>query len=190
MRRLGPPVADVQGRDGLRKHFPDELLGEAAVALTAGLDRSLQVAAVAVLHDDVDICGGLVDESPVVLDDVLVLQPAEDVDLRDDLLLLLLVHLAVVQLLPDEGLAVADAPDLLHAAEAALAYVRNDLVLLLILLIIYLPRRSHRGCLLASNAALLRLLSDYSPLRGGRILMVPHFIPRTGFLVHLRKFFI
>ena len=73
-------------------------------ALLGGRDERREVAALAVLHDDVE--GGVraVDDAVVVVDDVPVLQLAQQVHLRDEHLLLRLRHRSVVQLLPDDNL--------------------------------------------------------------------------------------
>ena len=84
------------------------------------------------LHDDVDVCFLAVNYPTVVSHYIVVTESTQNVDLANYLLLLLLVHDAVVELLPDEHLSVGHAADLLHFAKAALADVRNYLVLLVV----------------------------------------------------------
>ena len=116
---LPATVARLERGQDLRKVLPDALLvNERARALRA-LDQVPQVAALAVLYDDVQLGGLLVDDAVVVAEDVRVAQLAEDVDLADDELLLLVGHLPVVELLPHHDLPVRDALDLVHGAEGA-----------------------------------------------------------------------
>ena len=69
--------------------------------LPAPPDELLEVATIAVLHDDENLCLLLVNDSIVVLDDVGVTQFAQNVYFRNYLLLLLLAHYTVIQLLPN-----------------------------------------------------------------------------------------
>ena len=62
----------------------------------AALDHLLQIAFLTVLHDDVELEVALVNATIVVANDVRVLQVSQDIDLRNDLLFLFIVHLAIV----------------------------------------------------------------------------------------------
>lgn len=93
---LRSAVAMVQRRYSLRKHFPDEVLADRVLSLAASSDQLLQVASIAVFHNDVYFCSLFVNDAVKVFDNVGVAELPEYVDLRDYLLFLLLTHDAVV----------------------------------------------------------------------------------------------
>jgi len=70
----------------------------------APLDNRSKITTLAVLHDDEDLGGVLVNDAVIVADDVLVTKLTEDINLRDQLDLLLLAHATVVDLLPGQNL--------------------------------------------------------------------------------------
>lgn len=74
--------------------------GRSAPVPGAARDEAGQVAAVAVLHHDVEGGAAPVDDAVVVADDVGVSQLAEQIYLRNEHLLLRLRHGAVVEFLP------------------------------------------------------------------------------------------
>ena len=114
-----PSVAERERTGNLCEHFPDEVFTDVFLRRDTLLDDFRQIPALTVLHNDVDSEIPLVDAPVIVADDVGVVEVSQDVDLRDDLLLLFLTHLAIVQLLPDQNPAVTDAFDLAHVAERA-----------------------------------------------------------------------
>ena len=114
-------MADVERLRDLRKDLPDKLLVEQPLFCDFLLDERGQVAARAMLHDDVDAAALAVDHAVVVSHDVLVNQVAENVHLCDQLLLFLLPHLAVTKLFPDQSLPVSQSSHATHLAERALA---------------------------------------------------------------------
>jgi hypothetical protein len=82
-----------------------------------------------VLHDYIDFEVGLVDVAVIVAHDVLMLQVSEDVDFCYYLLLLLLIHLAVVQLFGDHDAAICLPLDFSDSAETTFSNVFNFFVL-------------------------------------------------------------
>jgi hypothetical protein len=93
---LGTSVAEVESGDDLGENFPNELLLDVFFVAEAAFDNLLEVATLAMLHNYVDFEVSLVDAAVVKADDVRVLKVTQDVYLRDDLLLLFVVHFAVV----------------------------------------------------------------------------------------------
>lgn len=99
--RICSAMAVVQGGDRLGQHFPDKVFANLILRLSTSSDKLLKIAAVAVLHDDVDFGSLLINYSIVVLDNVRVTKFAKDVYLRNNLLLLLFAHHTVVELFPN-----------------------------------------------------------------------------------------
>ena len=114
-----PPVAVIQRRYRLAQYLPYKVLPNRVVRLAAPPNELLEVAAVAVLHDDVDFGSLLVDDAVVVLDDVVVGEFTQYIHLRHNLLLLLLAHDPIVQLLPHKYFLVADSAHFLDFAEGS-----------------------------------------------------------------------
>ena len=81
-RRFSPPVTEVKRIDELAEDLPYELFadGLATAALLALLDHLLEVALLAVLHDNVDFEIFLVDAPVVIPHYVGVVQVSENVD--------------------------------------------------------------------------------------------------------------
>ena len=114
---LVSPVAVKQPKGDLRQYLPYHILSYLILLLPAALDYLGEVPLLAVFHDDVDLGILLVDYSVIVSDYVRVIKLSEYVDLGDQLLLLLLAHLAIVQLLPHHDAAIGLTPDLAHLPE-------------------------------------------------------------------------
>jgi hypothetical protein len=89
-------VAIVEPTYNLRECLPNELFVNLLLILKAPFYYFLQITILAVLHDDVDRLGLLVNESIMILDDVFVLQIAQNVHFRNNLRLFLVVHARVV----------------------------------------------------------------------------------------------
>ena len=89
------------------------------IRLNTPLDDSLKIPARTILHDNVNSGAALVHDAIMVLDDVRMLQLAQDIDLRYDLLLLFLIHLAIIELLPYKYLAITDPLNFTHKPEAS-----------------------------------------------------------------------
>lgn len=100
------PVTLVQRQNNLCKNAPNLILAyELAISrLAILLDKLSQVAALAVLHHQVNARVLLVNEFVVTPHDILVLELAQNVNFVDQLLLFFIVHTAVVCLLPDHFL--------------------------------------------------------------------------------------
>ena len=113
-----PSVAMVQCRNSLCEHFPNEVLADVVLGLSAPPDELLEVAAIAVLHYDEDLGSLLVYYSIVILHYVRVAQLAQNIDFRNNLLFFLFTHDSVIELLPNEHFAVRNSPHFLHFAEA------------------------------------------------------------------------
>jgi hypothetical protein len=109
-------MAFLQRRGHFRENFPDELLVRPGALAQVIPNDARHVPATAVLHHDVDLLRLAVDDAVVVANDVLVRQLAQDVDFAHQLFLLLRVHCAVVQFLPNQHFAILDAHDLVHFA--------------------------------------------------------------------------
>ena len=107
-------VAKMKSGDHLSEDFPDELLLDVIVSLCAALDNLLEISTLAVFHYYVNLEFLLHNIPLIVPDNARVLQLTQDVDLRDNLLLLLLIHLAIVELLPDQDSAIALPSNLAH----------------------------------------------------------------------------
>jgi hypothetical protein len=111
-------VTKVEPANNLGEDLPDEFLANVVIGLNTSFDDSLQISSRTVLHDNVNFGVLLVHDAVVVLHNVRVLQLAQDVDLQDDLLLLLVVHFAVVEFLPYENLSIAHSLHFTHESEA------------------------------------------------------------------------
>ena len=81
-RRRRPRAARARARARGRGPVQDLRLGEELAALARGLDLAAEVAAVAVLHDDAERVLVLAEERVVVADDVRMVQPPQELDLR------------------------------------------------------------------------------------------------------------
>jgi hypothetical protein len=108
---------------------PDEILAEIGLLGLADLDHFGYVSTLTELHDDKDLALGFVYDPIVVLDDGWVPQFPKDIDFTDQHLLLLIRHLAVVKLFPDQDPSVALPLDLGDGAKGALADVAYAIVL-------------------------------------------------------------
>lgn len=73
-------VALHQSRDHLCEYLPDDLLGDVVLGPATLLDHASHIPTRAVLHDDVDSGLFAIHDAVVVLDDVGVVQFAQDVD--------------------------------------------------------------------------------------------------------------
>lgn len=107
----------IQRRDCLTEHLPNKVLPDGVVSLAAAPDELLEVAAIAVLHNDVYFGSLFVDDAVVVLDDVVVGQLPQDVHLGYYLLLLLFAHDPVIKFFPDENFVIAQSLYFLDFAE-------------------------------------------------------------------------
>lgn len=118
-------VALEKGKGQLRKELPGQLFRDeiswtrlfalCSCLLQEGfvtLDQGREVTASTVLHDDVELSLLFVDDSVVVPCDVGVFELTENVNLRNQLLLLFLCHLTIVKLFPDKNPAIRNPPDL------------------------------------------------------------------------------
>ena len=76
--------------------LPNKILNHVLLSLDAPLNYLLQVASVAILHDNVNFQVALIDAAFVKAHYIWVLKVAQDVYLRDDLLLLFVVHFSIV----------------------------------------------------------------------------------------------
>lgn len=72
----------LQREHNLHEIVPDRVLGDGDAVLLRLLDDRRQVAAAAVLHEDVEDAGVAVDVAVVVADDVFVVEVFEDVSGR------------------------------------------------------------------------------------------------------------
>lgn len=100
-----------QSKSDLHQYLPDEVLIDAlALLLTLG-DKLGQVAALAVLHHDVERCLLFVNDLVEAPNDIFVLELPQNVDLIDELMDLFLSELSVVDLLPDHLLACGQVLD-------------------------------------------------------------------------------
>lgn len=100
----------MQPTYNLRENLPNKFLRYLLILLDTVLNYLLQITAATVLHNYVDDRIFLDDEVLMVLHDVLVLQLAQNIDFRYDLLFFLLIHLAVVHFFPHHDLTVALSP--------------------------------------------------------------------------------
>ena len=106
-RCLIASMAKVKTGGDLSEHLPNEFLLDMLLCLQTALDNLTEVSTLTILHHYVEFQTSLVDASIVKLNNVRVLQISQYVDLGYYLLLLFLVHLAVVELFPDENTSVA-----------------------------------------------------------------------------------
>ena len=89
-------MAFLQGESHLQENLPDDLLVDAALLTAALLNVCREVTAGAVLHHDEDLGLLFVYYSIIVPDNVWMVQFSKNIDLRDELLLLFLIHLSIV----------------------------------------------------------------------------------------------
>lgn len=129
-RGFRSPVAVVQGTHCLREHFPNEVLANVFLRFAASSYELLQVAPIAVFHDDEDLRLLLIDQPVEVLHDVRVAELPQDVHLRHDLLLLLLAHDAIVQLLPYQNFPITNALYLLDLSKTTYLTIIKGLELI------------------------------------------------------------
>lgn len=90
----------------LRENLPNKVFAKLFLVFDTASHDLLQIPSCTVLHDDVDHLVFLVDKAVVILDNVFVLQFAQNIDFCHNLRLFLLVHLPVVHFLPNKDLAV------------------------------------------------------------------------------------
>ena len=76
--------------------LPNKILNHVLLSLDAPLNYLLQVASVAILHDNVNFQVAFIDAAFVKAHYIRVLKVAQDVYLRDNLLLLFVVHFSIV----------------------------------------------------------------------------------------------
>jgi len=97
-------MALVKSQYHLRENAPYEVFSDEIRffrGLAALLNEFAQIAALAVLHDQVYRCILFVYELVKAPHNILVLKFAQDIDLVDQLLLFLFIHAPVVRLLPN-----------------------------------------------------------------------------------------
>ena len=97
-------MALVKSQYHLRENAPYEVFSDEIRffrGLAALLNEFAQIAALAVLHDQVYRCIFFVHELVKAPHNIFVLKFAQDINLVDQLLLFLFVHTAVVRLLPN-----------------------------------------------------------------------------------------
>ena len=123
-------MAGVKRRGDLSDDLPNFVLRDVLLVPFELLDELSHVPALAVLHYDEDLGLLLINNAIVVPDNVRVVELPQDVDLRDQLLLLFLIHLAIVELLPNKYAPVCLPLDLADDPEAALADVSQLVVVL------------------------------------------------------------
>ena len=112
-------MAKIQSRHYLGEDSPDDLLLDEFFVADASLDDLLEVTLFAVLHYDVQLEILLVDATIVIANDVWVLQIAQDVDFRNNLLFFLVAHLAVVEFFLNEHTAVGHSAHLADTAKTS-----------------------------------------------------------------------
>ena len=112
-------MAEIESTNDLRKNFPNEFFTNVIVSLDAAFDYFLQVTTLTILHNYVDLKIWLVYNSVIIAHDVGVLQFPQNIDLRDNLLFFLFIHLAVVQFLPDKHFSIRLSFYLADNAKAA-----------------------------------------------------------------------
>jgi hypothetical protein len=125
-----PRVAVLERQQQLVADLPDHLLLDGRLRLLGLAQLSAQISPRAVLHDDVDLGGGLVDHPVHVPYDIGMVQLLQQVHLRHQLLLLAAAHLLEVDLLPHEHLAALLLTHLPHHSERPLPDLLQGCVLL------------------------------------------------------------
>ena len=103
-------VAGLESQKDLAENDPYHVLRQILLLLPGILDERADIAALAVLHYNVDFCGAAINYAIVVFDNVGVVELAEDVDFTHQHLLLLFRHLSIIKLLPNKCFAIGSAP--------------------------------------------------------------------------------
>ena len=88
LRCLCSPMTMIESRDCLSEDLPNEVFTDEVLRLPAPSDELLEVTAITVFHDDVDLGLLLVYQAVHVSHDMRMIELAQNVDLRNDLLFL------------------------------------------------------------------------------------------------------
>ena len=123
-------MAGIEGTCYLSDCLPYLLFRDVFLLFLEPFDQLCHIAPLAVLHHDVDLGLLFIDYAIVIADNIRMMKFTEDVDLADQLLLFLFIHLAIVEFLPDEDAAIGLSTNLTDHTERALAYVGDLLVIL------------------------------------------------------------
>jgi hypothetical protein len=101
-----PLVNFIDCEQNLHEYLPNGLFGEIPAFFVNTPEKGVEIPTLTVLHDYIDSHGSLIKHVLIVLDNMTTPEFTQDVDLLDQLVLLLGVHLAVWDFLADHQLAV------------------------------------------------------------------------------------
>ena len=104
----------VQGRYSLSEYFPNEIFTYMILTLPAPPYELLQVATITIFHDNEDFSCSFVDQTVIIFHYVSMVKLPQNINFRNNLLLLLLRHDAVVELFPNKNSAIRNTFDLLY----------------------------------------------------------------------------
>jgi len=126
---ISPFVAHEEARHDLLEDLPNELFRQVLGRFLAFPDNLLQITIFTKLHHYVDPKLLLIYRSVIVLHYIRVFKLAQNVHLRYNLLLLLLIHSPIVEFLPDHYTAVNFAPYFRDFTKGSFAYLLNMFIL-------------------------------------------------------------